>query len=76
MRPPVALPRNPNGERERVRRRSDHFTLDDKLRAEKARIEAQLARTHLGPQRDLLERKLSQLGIAFQRFKLELLQPK
>jgi hypothetical protein len=49
-----------------MRRRSDNFTLDDKLRAEKARVEAQLERTNLGPQRHLLKRKLSQLETAFQ----------
>ena len=48
--------------------RPDRFDLsfDRKLRAEKARIEAELESTNPGPQRHLLERKLSQLETAFQ----------
>jgi hypothetical protein len=49
-----------------MRRCSDHLTSDDKLKAEKARIEAALQAINSGPQRDLLERKLSQLDVAFQ----------
>ena len=51
-----------------MRGRSDHFdlTFEKKLRAEKDRIEAELERTSPGPQRHLLERKLSQLETAFQ----------
>jgi len=47
-------------------RRSDNLTFVQKLRAEKARIEADLESTNPGPQRDLLERKLSQLETAFE----------
>ena len=46
--------------------RSDHLTFVQKLRAEKARIEADLERINPGPQRDLLERKLSQVETAFE----------
>ena len=46
--------------------RSDHLTFVQKLRAEKARIEAELERTNPGPQRELLERKLSQIVTAFE----------
>jgi hypothetical protein len=48
-----------------MRRRSDHLTFDRKLKAEKARIEAELRKTSPGPRRDLLERKLTQLETAF-----------
>lgn len=47
-------------------RRSDYLTFVQKLRAEKARIEADLESTNPGPQRDLLERKLSQVETAFE----------
>ena len=47
-------------------RRSDHLTFAQKLRAEKARIEADLESTDPGPQRELLERKLSQVETAFE----------
>jgi hypothetical protein len=49
-----------------MRRRLDHLTFDDKLKAERARIEAALQAINSGPQRESLERKLSQLDIAFQ----------
>ena len=48
-----------------MRGRSDNLTFAQKLRAEKARVEARLKRTNPGPQRHLLERKLSQLETAF-----------
>ena len=47
-------------------RRSIQFTFDQKLKAEKARIEAALQKANPGPQRELLQRKLSQLETAFQ----------
>ena len=46
--------------------RSDHLTFVQKLRAEKARIEADLEGTNPGPQRESLERKLSQIVTAFE----------
>jgi hypothetical protein len=46
--------------------RSDHLTFVQKLRAEKASIEADLEGTNPGPQRELLERKLSQIVTAFE----------
>jgi hypothetical protein len=46
--------------------RSDHLTFVQKLRDEKARIEADLERTNPSPQRELLERKLSQIETAFE----------
>ena len=49
-----------------MRRRSDHLTFDRKLKAEKARIEAELEKTNPGPQHELLERKLSQIVTAFE----------
>jgi hypothetical protein len=47
-------------------RRSNPLTFDDKLNAEKARIEAEMERIDIGPQRDLLEHKLRQIDTAFQ----------
>ena len=47
-------------------RRSDYLTFVQKLRAEKARIELDLERTNPSPQRELLERKLSQIETAFE----------
>jgi hypothetical protein len=49
-----------------MRRRKDYLTFDRKLKAEKARIEAELEKTKPGPERDKLQRKLSQLDTAFQ----------
>jgi hypothetical protein len=47
-------------------RGSDHLTFVQKLRDEKARIEGDLERTNPSPQRELLERKLSQIETAFE----------
>ena len=47
-------------------RRSGHLTFVQKLRAEKARIEADLEKANPGPQHELLERKLSQIITAFE----------
>jgi len=49
-----------------MRRRKDYLTFDRKLKAEKARIEAELEKTKPSPERDKLQRKLSQLDTAFQ----------
>ena len=49
-----------------MKERSDNLTFVQKLRAEKARIEADLESTNPGPQRNLLERKLSQVETAFE----------
>jgi hypothetical protein len=49
-----------------MRGRSDHLTFVQKLRAEKARIEAELEKTNPGQQHELLERKLSQIETAFE----------
>ena len=46
------------------RRRSTTHTFDQRLSAEKARIEAELEKTNPGPQRDELKRKLRQLDTA------------
>ena len=47
-----------------MRRRSEPHTFDERLNAEKARIEAALESAGQGPQRDLLELKLRQIETA------------
>jgi hypothetical protein len=47
-----------------MRRRSEPHTFDERLNAEKARIEAALESSEPGPERDLLERKLRQIETA------------
>jgi hypothetical protein len=47
-----------------MRRRSKPHTFDERLNAEKARIEAALGRTEPGPERDLLEHKFRQIETA------------
>jgi len=47
-----------------MRRSSEPHTFDERLNAEKARIEAALEGTDPGPQRDLLELKLRQVETA------------
>ena len=47
-----------------MRRHSEPQTFDERLISEKARIEAALESTGQGPQRNLLERKLRQIGTA------------
>jgi phage FluMu protein gp41 len=44
-----------------MRRRSKPHTFDERLNAEKTRIEAALESAGQGPQRDLLELKLRQI---------------
>jgi hypothetical protein len=46
------------------RRRSIPHTFEDQIAAEKARLEAQIARLRPGPQRDGLLKKISQLETA------------
>jgi hypothetical protein len=48
------------------RRFTPHHTFDQRLSAERARIEAELEKTNPGPQRDKLMRKLRQLDAASQ----------
>jgi hypothetical protein len=48
-----------------MRRRSERHTLDQRLKEEKARIEARLEAIEPGPQRDLLELKVRQIETAF-----------
>ena len=50
-----------------MRRSSEPHTFDERLNAEKARIEAALEGTDPGPQRDLLELKLRQVETALHR---------
>jgi hypothetical protein len=47
-----------------MRRHSESHTFDERLSAEKARIEAALESTGPGPQRDLLELNLRQIETA------------
>ncbi|WFU43062.1 hypothetical protein QA640_11775 [Bradyrhizobium sp. CB82] len=47
-----------------MRRRSQPHSFDEKLSAEKARLEAVFENVEPGPQRDLLERKLRQIETA------------
>jgi hypothetical protein len=47
------------------RRRSTPHTFDQRLSAEKARIEAELEKENPGPRRDQLKRKLRQIDVAF-----------
>jgi hypothetical protein len=44
-----------------MRRRSERHTFDERLKEEKARIEARLEAIEPGPQRDLLELKVRQI---------------
>jgi hypothetical protein len=46
------------------RRRSSAHTLEDRIAAEKARLEAQLAKHKPGPQKDELLKKIGQLETA------------
>ena len=46
------------------RRRSPAHTFEQNIAAEKARLEAQIAKLKPGPQRDALLKKISQLEIA------------
>jgi hypothetical protein len=46
------------------RRRSIPHTFEDRIAAEKARLEAQVAKLRPGPQKDGLLRKISQLDTA------------
>jgi hypothetical protein len=48
-----------------MRRRSKPHTFDERLNAEKSRIEAALETAGQGPERDLLELKLRQIETAF-----------
>ena len=45
-----------------MRRRSKPHAFDERLNEEKARTEAKLDATEAGPERDLLEHKLRQIG--------------
>ena len=47
-----------------MRRRSEPHTFDERLNAEKARIEAALENMEPGPERDLLDRKLRHIETA------------
>jgi hypothetical protein len=47
-----------------VRLRSEPHSFDEKLQAERARLEAAFENIEPGPQRDLLERKLRQIETA------------
>ena len=47
-----------------MRRRSKPHTFDERLNAEKARIEATLQSIKPGPERDLLDHKLRQIETA------------
>ena len=47
-----------------MRRRSPPHTFDQRLNEQKARVEAELAITEPGPQRDLLELKVHQIETA------------
>ena len=47
------------------RRRSTPHTFDQRLSAEKARVEAELRKENPGPRRDQLKRKLRQIDVAF-----------
>jgi hypothetical protein len=62
MRTPVALP--PKGKENVMRRHSEPYTFDERLNAEKARIEAALESTEPSLERDLLERKFRQIETA------------
>jgi len=53
------------GKESAMRRRSERHTLDQRLKEEKARIEARLEAIEPGPQRDLLELKVRQIETAF-----------
>jgi phage FluMu protein gp41 len=46
------------------RRRSEPYVFDERLNAEKIRVEAQLEETISSPQRDMLARKLRQIDTA------------
>ena len=46
------------------RRRSPEHTFEENIAAEKARLEAQVAKLKAGPQRDVLLKKLRQLETA------------
>ncbi len=46
------------------RRRSIPHTFEDRIAAEKAKLEAQIAKLRPGPQRDELHSKIKQLEIA------------
>ena len=46
------------------RRRSEPHAFDERLNAEKARLQAELQCANPGPQRDVLEHKLRQLETA------------
>jgi hypothetical protein len=46
------------------RRRSPEHTFEENIAAEKARLEAQVAKLKAGPQRDVLLKKLRQLDTA------------
>ena len=50
-----------------MKRRSEPHTFDERLNAEKARIEAELEKTFSGPQRDMLARKLRQIETCLHR---------
>jgi hypothetical protein len=52
------------GQESEMRRRSKPHTFDERLNEEKARIEAELEATEVGPQRKLLEFKLRQIEAA------------
>jgi hypothetical protein len=52
------------GKESEMRRRSQPHTFDERLNEEKARIEAELEATEVGPQRKLLEFKLRQIEAA------------
>ena len=47
-----------------MRRRLEPYIFDERLNAEKVRIEAELEKTFSGPQRDMLARKLRQIETA------------
>ena len=46
------------------RQRSDPYTFDERLNAEKVRVEAELENTFSVPQREMLARKLRQIETA------------
>ena len=46
------------------RRRSKPYTFDERLNAEKTRVQTKLECANPGPQRDVLERKLRQIETA------------
>jgi len=57
------------------RRRSAPHTFEDRIAAEKVKLEAQLAKLKPGPEMDALRKKLTQLETASRISKVALLTP-